>query len=343
MQLQEKAFGYSLSIIVPFYNSFGKCESLLDTLSGVSNLEIELVLIDDGSTDNTAEILEQFSKEVSACVKIIKQSNKGPGGARNAGLLASCGKYIWFVDSDDDICLSAIDILNGLGEDFDFIDFNYLQNGEVLDSMQLAPGVYEGPALVQGILLNRFGLHWTKIFLREFLVSHNIRYPEYCVYEDTALIGYILPRYAAKFLKVTEVAYKYDTSQPSVTRNLTSLRVTEIIPVAEFGMVRFEDWQSIKNYKNVLSTKWFRYSISECMVPLILSKRFFLWFTAARCIQHHRRLSREWNIPYEFWSRLSGGRKFKSVVFFLFIFSYMIPYNRDYFENLRYSHWGGEM
>lgn len=189
--------------------------------------------------------------------------------------------------------------------------------------MQLTLGYYKGAKLVQGILLNRFGMHWSKTFLREFLVSHNIKYPEYCVYEDTALIGFIFPRYATKFCKVNEVGYKYNTVHPSVTRNLTSLRVTEIIPVAEFRISRFNNWPSVRNYKDIIAKKWFRYAISECMSPLIYSNRFSLWIAAARCIQHHRRLSNEWGIPYEFWLKLRVGLKFKILVLFC-IFCHML-------------------
>ena len=84
-----------LSIISPFYNSEEKCRRLLSTLSKIEDRDIEIILVDDGSTDNTISLLKDFKQKSNVNVVVITQENKGPGGARNAGLKVARGKYIF--------------------------------------------------------------------------------------------------------------------------------------------------------------------------------------------------------------------------------------------------------
>ena len=116
-----------LSIIVPFYNSENKCEALLKTLAGCDSKYVEVICVDDGSQDGTMRLLAAFEKSAACSVTVLRQDNRGPGGARNAGFEASSGEYIWFVDSDDDICLDvALGFLIALqGKGYDAIDFNF--------------------------------------------------------------------------------------------------------------------------------------------------------------------------------------------------------------------------
>lgn len=89
-----------LSIIIPTYNTKDRLAKLLDNLLAQrqnSGLTAEIIVVDDGSTDGTAEMLAARGNSI----KVITQENKGPAAARNAGLKASTGKWISFVDADD--------------------------------------------------------------------------------------------------------------------------------------------------------------------------------------------------------------------------------------------------
>lgn len=89
-----------LSIIMPVYNAEKTVTASIDPLLTIKNFPIELVIIDDGSTDSTAEILERYAR-VNSFIKVIHQKNAGPGAARNAGLRNVSGAYVGFMDADD--------------------------------------------------------------------------------------------------------------------------------------------------------------------------------------------------------------------------------------------------
>lgn len=88
-----------LSIVVPLYNEEESVEKLVAQIVEVGNqfdFDYEIILVDDGSTDNTAKVLAKFSNELT----YVKQNNRGPSAARNKGISLSRGKYLTFLDSD---------------------------------------------------------------------------------------------------------------------------------------------------------------------------------------------------------------------------------------------------
>ncbi|MFQ8633586.1 glycosyltransferase family 2 protein [Acinetobacter baumannii] len=207
-----------LSVIIPFFNTFSLREKVLkrvrDSLQQYS--DVEFILVDDGSKDDTLAQLRQYFQidKCSALLKIMTQENKGPGGARNTGLNLAQGKYIWFVDSDDDFYLDQIYPDLTLDNDFDFIDYNYTENGHVKNSMGLEAGVYY---IDQVDLYKNLGRIWTKIFKRDFFVQNLLRYPEKCIYEDNYFV-YTFPYFIKKFKKIEKIAYLYEVEVLSVTR-----------------------------------------------------------------------------------------------------------------------------
>ena len=97
----EKSLPPKVSIIVPVYNSEEFVSETLDCLLKSSLKEIEIVCVNDGSSDNSLAILDQYKKEDPRIVVIDKVINEGLSEARNTGIFASKGEYIAFCDADD--------------------------------------------------------------------------------------------------------------------------------------------------------------------------------------------------------------------------------------------------
>lgn len=99
-----------VSIIIPCYNVEKYVIDSLDSVVNQTLDEIEILLIDDGSTDHTRTVLESYARKDSR-IHVLKQENKGPSAARNNGVKHASGEYIMFVDSDDMIVTNAAEVL----------------------------------------------------------------------------------------------------------------------------------------------------------------------------------------------------------------------------------------
>ena len=91
---------YKISVIVPVYNVKEYIDETIKSIYNQTLKDFELILIDDGSTDGTYEMLKEYESKHNN-IKLIKQENSGPSKARNVGLKEAEGEYIIFVDSDD--------------------------------------------------------------------------------------------------------------------------------------------------------------------------------------------------------------------------------------------------
>ena len=124
----------TVSIIVPIYNTYPYLEKCLKSIQEQTYHNFECVLIDDGSTDNSGMLCDFYCK-VDKRFHVIHQINRGISSARNLGLEMSCGKYILFVDSDDEIKKDYLETLITNIEDFDCcVSGNSIRlNGTILD------------------------------------------------------------------------------------------------------------------------------------------------------------------------------------------------------------------
>lgn len=104
--------GYLLSIIIPTYNNADFITATLGSIHQSITDEVEVIIVNDGSTDLTEERIKAFYREHSCDnVKYINQKNQGVAITRNVGLAHATGKYIGFIDSDDIICKDYFTIL----------------------------------------------------------------------------------------------------------------------------------------------------------------------------------------------------------------------------------------
>lgn len=105
-----------VSIIIPVYNTAKYLPRCLDSILAQAHHNLEILLIDDGSTDQSGQIADDYAKEDKR-IKVIHQANQGQSAARNTGLQAATGEYISFIDSDDEIAPAFIEkLLAAYGE-----------------------------------------------------------------------------------------------------------------------------------------------------------------------------------------------------------------------------------
>lgn len=117
---------YKFSVVIPIYNVEKYLRKCLDSIINQTLKDIEIICINDGSTDNSLSILTEYAQKDTR-IKILNQENQGPGVARNNGIAFASGEYLLFVDSDDWIELNTLEILynNFKKTNTQLIQFNY--------------------------------------------------------------------------------------------------------------------------------------------------------------------------------------------------------------------------
>lgn len=167
-----------ISVIIPVYNAEKFLHICLEYLIHQTYKNLEFVIVDDGSTDNTASVYKRYAKNDKR-FKIIKQKNSGPANARNNGLAAATGDYIHFHDSDDfveqdyyekmvnAINLSHADIICGEVDEtgYMFPKFNRVHILTTLSEKITVPKAH------------LFHVVWRYVYRREFLIKNNLKYP----------------------------------------------------------------------------------------------------------------------------------------------------------------------
>jgi glycosyltransferase involved in cell wall biosynthesis len=179
-----------ISVIMPIYNAEKYLERSIGAVLGQSYENLEVILVDDGSTDNSGKIIDEF-KKADTRIKVIHQRNQGSSSARNAGISVSTGKYISFVDSDDWIECDMYQKLYSLAEiilcdivicDF-FVEYKNsskqqinkfpFESGRLLESKDIKEQICKR-LLVNGF----FTSACDKLYLRDFLVKNRISFED---------------------------------------------------------------------------------------------------------------------------------------------------------------------
>lgn len=187
-----------LSIIIPVYNAAQYLPSYLERLVSAQLPEIELLLVDDGSSDNSAQICRSYAARYP-WIRYFYQENAGPSAARNRGLQAATGDYVAFHDSDDRVDMDAfsktVSLLRRYEADIWASDFcRVADNGAVLDRVFQIP---DTPAPLFGEAHARAFVTsgdcvwnvWRYLFRRDYLLSHDLWFLEgYHCGEDMELV-----------------------------------------------------------------------------------------------------------------------------------------------------------
>ena len=184
-----------VSIIVPVYNVENYLTKCIDSILGQTYPEIEIILVDDGSTDTSPKICDSYYKKYNNKIKVIHKKNGGLSTARNVGLDNVKGKYIGFVDSDDwcepTMYEEMINILNKYNCDMVECAVKHVSNNETKISKLINADIMSGQEALK-IQLSSVGTGfmpriavWSKLYKKEFW--KNRRFPEGKIHEDYML------------------------------------------------------------------------------------------------------------------------------------------------------------
>lgn len=181
-----------ISIIVPTYNAEKYLATCLDSILNQSYHDIEVICINDGSTDSSLNILRSYEKRDTR-IKVIDQKNRGLSGARNTGIENSSGEFLTFVDSDDKLEDGAIDKLYAaiisdptVGAAVGAIKVSYEAHEELRESDEYYYSIrYSGITELNDQVIDNFHCSACGVLLKRSIIDFNqLRFPEGLNYED---------------------------------------------------------------------------------------------------------------------------------------------------------------
>lgn len=217
-----------LSIIIPVYNVEQYLEQCLQSITKQITDSVEIIIVNDGSPDNSAAIIEKFKNRYAEQIVSVTQENQGLSTTRNNGIELAKGDYVWFVDSDDWLPDDAISrVLNEIGVNNDVDVFSsYLTLYKEADGIYVN-NVYEGPSKLSKVdyLKKKLPIAASPRFIykRAFIMNNSLRFVPGLYHED-AIWGYMIiyKAYIIKFIE--EPIYVYRIREKGSIMSTTSIK-----------------------------------------------------------------------------------------------------------------------
>ncbi len=247
-----------ISVIVPIFNVEAYLPKCLDSLAAQTFTDVEFILIDDGSTDRSGEIADQYS---DTRFRVFHTANRGLSAARNYGIERSHGEWLMFVDSDDWVepTYCEIPYKAAVSNDADLVIFQAygMKNGKVRNGKNAA---LTGIVNTEDALKNCGTAVWNKLYKRTLFDV--IRFPEDMIFEDIAVTHKIVLQ-ARRIVILPDVLYYYVYRKGSLSQCFSLKNKRDAFAAA---LQRAEDLKSLGFAKETYEPKLVSYAITMLII-----------------------------------------------------------------------------
>lgn len=239
-----------ISVIIPVYNVERYLEECLNSIQHQSYTNIEVILVNDGSTDHSKTICKRYCEEDSRFL-LINQKNQGQSVARNVGVAASKGEFIAFVDSDDIIQKNYLEkLMQYMTEEVDIVESNFTVSKKdfLVENSKETTILFEGNSNEAVKIFPNHVLSVnpvTKLYRREIVEA--VPYPEGLIYEDI-YCGIGMLKYIRKIIKIDYVGYYYRQHQSSTMHQDFSPKKLDVFTVCDKLVELYTDREELLPY-----------------------------------------------------------------------------------------------
>ena len=223
-----------ITIIVPVYNVEKYLEKCIKSVINQSYKNLQIILVDDGSTDKSGDICDYYAR-IDKRIQVIHKKNEGLSEARNVALNLVKGKYIGFVDSDDYIKITMYeDLLNSIIEydaDISICNFYNVINGKSIVKNDITKNkIYNKVEILKEIILDKDiqSYAWNKLYKSELF--NEIRYPIGRKYEDIGTTFYLLEK-CNKVVVLGKPEYYYLNREDSLVNTVTEETIIDYLEI----------------------------------------------------------------------------------------------------------------
>lgn len=219
-----------ISIIIPIYNGEKNIKKCLDSILNQTYVNIEIILINDGSNDSTLQIIKKYSKKDKRII-IIDKKNTGVSDSRNCGIDKAKGKYLMFIDSDDWIEYDMIRNMYNVAveEDAEWVKCGYYIDD--INGITMYPELFKERGLIDNknelmkIAINSYYLNqvWAQLIKTDIIKKNNIRFDKNLLYAEDYDFNIELIKYTNKFIYLPERYYHYFQNLSGTVRGITCI------------------------------------------------------------------------------------------------------------------------
>ena len=238
-----------ISVIVPIYNVEEYLEECLESIRNQTYTNIEVILVNDGSTDGSKEICERFCQQDNR-FKLVTQENQGLSAARNRGVKESIGEYIMFVDSDDVVKYNIVEVLFFyMNSDVDIVECQITRCKDELVDNKSTSIMFKGEsteAILKSIEFKEVKFcAFTKLYRRELV--EKVPFLEGYIYEDV-YTGMNYLKYIRKMVVVDLKGYYYRVRPNSIMTKSFNEKNLDIFPIGKKLIESFDDNEYLLPY-----------------------------------------------------------------------------------------------
>lgn len=251
-----------ISVIIPVYNVEKYLAECLTSVVNQTFKDIEIICVNDGSTDNSPKILEEFAQKDSR-IKIINQENQGLSAARNTGLDVATGEYVSFIDSDDFVRTDLYaDIQKLLPAELICFNAKIFPISEKYRTLQnYTQCQFDGEQPMEEKLILKTNVHvWNKVFRTSIIKENNIRFPKGLYFEDFPFVcEYMLSINTVKFFGGK--GYYFYRQQPNSLMNNCSHKSIHHLFVWHYLYDKLKERKLLDKYPNLINKLFRTYTI----------------------------------------------------------------------------------
>lgn len=250
-----------VSVIVPIYNVEKYLEKCINSLLSQTLEDIQIILVNDGSKDNSGNIAKEYEKNNKDRVIYVEKENGGLSDARNYGLKYATGDFIAFLDSDDYIEKNAYEEMynKAIEENVDYVECDFIwefPNKIRVDKQYPYKNKKEMLSFVRVVA-------WNKLIKRQLIIDNNLEFPKGLRYEDVEFTYKLIP-FINKFTYVDKPFIHYVQREGSIA-NVQNERTAEIFTVLDNVIEFYKENNIYDEYRDELEYNCARYLLCSSL------------------------------------------------------------------------------
>lgn len=253
-----------VSVIVPIYNTEKYLKRCVDSIINQTYPNLEMILVDDGSTDDSGKLCDEYAKQ-DARIRVIHQKNGGPSTARNAGLDICNGEYIAFVDSDDLLRPDFVEKMVQAAQNQDaeivqcrtyaFKDVLKVDNDKVRTEYDNTSTLLTGEKMCYKLLYDANASDWTCVFTKLYRrdMFSQLRFPQGRMLSEDTAVAYLLYWEAKRVVLLNMALYLYQSQRDdSLTHHYRPQNDLDSVLTMKERMIFFREKEHGRLYSQAL-------------------------------------------------------------------------------------------